>query len=75
MAVVLPGLRLRRRAAKISQEDLGAAVGCSGAAVGMWERGETAPETAKLPELARVLGCSIDDLFAEEDRGIEAPAD
>ncbi len=28
-----------------------------------WENGENIPTSDKLPELADILGCSIDDLF------------
>jgi len=31
--------------------------------VAQWERGAATPSTAKLPLLADVLGCTIDELF------------
>lgn len=31
--------------------------------VAMWESGKSMPTADKLPELARILGCTIDDLF------------
>ena len=65
MSEILPGIRARRKALKMTLDELGALVGCSGAAVGMWERGETTPAAEKLPELARALGCRIDDLFKD----------
>lgn len=67
---ILPSLRARRKAAGVTLEELGEAVGCTGAAIGMWERGEAQPSADRLPRLAIALGCSIDDLFreAEEDR-------
>ena len=68
MSEILPGLRARRKAAQMTLDDLGARVGCSGVAVGMWERGETLPAADKLPELARALGCSIDDLYQKDNK-------
>jgi transcriptional regulator with XRE-family HTH domain len=44
----------RREALGMSQHDVGVALGMTGAAVGSWERGETAPRLALLPLLARV---------------------
>ena len=67
MSDVLRGLRLRRRAAGMNQGELGRLVGCSGAAVGAWERGEALPGADKLPEIAGALGCSIDELYRGED--------
>ena len=40
----------------------------SPSAVTMYESGERTPPANKLPELARILGCSIDDLFAKEEQ-------
>lgn len=34
--------------------------------VAMWESGERKPPSDKLPELARILGCTIDELFNEK---------
>ena len=66
MSEILPGIRLRRRAAGMTLEELAAEVGCTLQAVSCWERGQTLPTADRLPQLAKVLGCSIDDLFREE---------
>lgn len=63
MGKILPGLRARRKAAGLSQEELAAAVGCTYQAVGAWERGDVLPTAERLPALAEALGCSIDDLY------------
>lgn len=71
MSDILPGIRARRKARKMTLDELGAILGCSGVAVGMWERGETLPAADRLPEIAEALGCSIDDLYStqnEEDK-------
>lgn len=71
MSEILPGLRARRKALKMSLDELGARVGCSGVAVGMWERGETLPAADKLPALAAALGCSIDELYKKHTENQE----
>lgn len=53
----------RRRAAGMTQEDLGAALGVDRSAVALWESGARTPPTARLPALAQALGCGIEALF------------
>ena len=65
MSDILPGIRARRKARRLTLDELGARLGCSGVAVGMWERGETIPTADKLPEIAAALGCTIDDLYRD----------
>lgn len=67
MSDILPGIRPRRRAAGMTLEDLAAAVGCSLQAVSCWERGQTMPTADRLPQLARALGCTIDELYTEPE--------
>ena len=55
-----------RIAKGMTQEELAAIMGTSQGAVGMWETGARMPRADKLPKLAEVLGCSIDDLFNTE---------
>lgn len=73
MSEILPGIRPRRKAAGMTMEDLAAAVGCTLQAVGCWERGETLPTADRLPEIARALGCTIDDLYQEYQNQEELP--
>ena len=54
-----------RKAAGITQEDLGRAVGVSAQAVSRWECGGT-PDVLLLPALADRLGVAIDALFGRE---------
>lgn len=58
-----------RRAAGLTQEELGRAVGVSTQAVSRWECGGT-PDVALLPAIADKLGVTIDALFG---RGDSAP--
>ena len=54
-----------RKEQGIKQEELARQIGVSPQAVSKWENGG-APDTALLPEIARVLGVSIDALFGME---------
>ncbi len=51
---------------KLTQEELAEAIGVTQACVAMWETGKALPNSDKLPKLAEVLGCSIDDLYRKE---------
>ena len=69
MTDVLPGIRARRKAAGLTLQELAARIGVTQQAVGMWERGETLPAADRLPDIARALECSIDELYRAADAG------
>lgn len=54
-----------RKAANLTQDELGRAVGVSAQAVSRWECGGT-PDVALLPAIAKRLGVTIDALFGRE---------
>ncbi len=56
-------LRELRIAANLTQADVANYLGVSHVAVVRWEQGKAYPSTGKLPLLAKLFGCSIDDLF------------
>lgn len=56
----------RRKAAGITQIQLAAHMGVTQGVVSNWEHEVILPRTRDLPRLARVLGCQIGDLFAED---------
>lgn len=56
-------IKALRQRAGLTQLQLAEAMGTGRSAVANWEIGLTNPKTMELPNLARVLGCSIDDLF------------
>ncbi len=56
-------LRAHRAAAGLSQADLAARVGVSRQALNAIEAGRQVPSTVLALQLARALGCSVDDLF------------
>lgn len=60
-------IRQKRENANLSQADLAIQMGVARSAVANWETEAALPRTRQLPDLARVLGCSIDDLFIRDD--------
>ncbi len=52
-----------RRASDMTQMELAERLGISFQAVSSWERGNTMPDIAKLPELADILGVTVDELL------------
>lgn len=53
----------------LSQGELAARMGVDKAAVCRWESGKASPRTERLPELARILDCTIDDLYGRGPSG------
>lgn len=47
----------------LSQEELAKKLGVTQGAVSQWETVGGSPFAEKLPELAKILGCTIDELF------------
>ena len=47
----------------MTQASLAAVMKVSPQAVGKWERGEAYPAASQLPELAKALDCTIDELY------------
>lgn len=49
--------------AGLTQVRFADAMGVTQSTVSQWESGRVLPDTAKLPRMAEVLGCSVADLF------------
>ena len=59
-------IRERRLAANLSQHGLSLKAGLGGQAINRIERGETsAVHPLRAREIARVLGCEVEDIFTE----------
>lgn len=54
-----------RQAADMTQQQLADNMGVMQQAVSNWETEVCLPMARQLPELARLLGCTIDELFCE----------
>lgn len=61
-----------REAAGLTQQELANEMGMVQTAISAWETEATIPRTRQLPVLARLLGCSIDDLFYPDNTTEEA---
>lgn len=57
------GIRARRAEAALTQAELAERLHVSAQSVSHWERGESLPDIALLPDLACILNCSIDALL------------
>lgn len=56
-------LRTKRRDLGLSCQEIAKKLQVSQQAVYKWEVGAAFPSTAKLPQLAKILGCTIDELY------------
>ncbi|MCL2775299.1 MAG: helix-turn-helix domain-containing protein [Oscillospiraceae bacterium] len=60
-------ITLLRKEKGLTGEKLAELLGVSGQAVSKWENGKNLPETALLPELAKILGVSVDTLLVPQE--------
>ena len=57
-----------RLAAHLTQTELAQQMGYkTQSIVTMWENGERKPPSDKLPQLAKIFGCTIDELYGEKE--------
>lgn len=61
-------LQQLRESRRISQAELAKQAKVTQQAVAKWEAGESFPRADKLPQLARILGCTINDLFEADEK-------
>lgn len=64
-------IAMLRKTKGITQNELGERIGVSFQAVSKWERGETLPDTAILPDLAKILETTIDNILLGNEKVIE----
>lgn len=60
-------LKNLREKVNITQKDLATSLGVDTSTVTKWETGAAMPRADKLPELAKILGCEVSDLFESEE--------
>ena len=60
------GIRLAREKMNLTQAQVAKALGVQQSAVAQWESGETKPLADKLLALAKLFGCTIDELLKQE---------
>ena len=68
----MKNIRDLRKKANMTQEPLAMEMEIDRSTVAKWETGAAIPRGDKLPLLAKKLGCSIDDLYAEETMQAQA---
>ena len=61
----MKNLKKYRETANLTQKELANSLRVDTSTVTKWETGQAKPRMDKLPELAKVLGCEISDLFEE----------
>lgn len=66
-AINITGIEKARKRAGMKQTELAEQMGTVQSTISMWENGTSLPTADKLPKLARVLGCTIDELFDDTD--------
>ena len=59
-------LRRLRQAKNLTQEQAAESLGVSAQSVSRWECGNTYPDVMLLPEIARLYGVTVDDLYREK---------
>lgn len=60
--------KVLREKANLTQAQVAEALSIGQSTVSMWENGENLPRADKLPQLARLLGCTVDDLLGDGER-------
>lgn len=60
-------IKKAREKAGLTQQDLANELGVGQSTVAMWETQNSLPRTDKLPALAKILGCTIDELLKEKE--------
>ena len=60
-------IKKAREKAGLTQQDLADKLGVCQPTVAMWETQKSLPRTDKLPALAKILGCTIDELLKGEE--------
>ena len=60
-------IKEKRQAANMTQAFIAEAMQVDRTAVTKWETGEAMPRADKLPQLAKILNCSIEDLFDDKE--------
>lgn len=64
-------IRVLRQAAGMSQNELAQYMGLARTCVTQWENEVALPRARELPQLAEVLGCTIDELFENPNEEVK----
>lgn len=61
------GFLSAREKVGLTQKEVAEKLGVDQSAVSFWETGKTHPRASLLMRLARLYGCTVDDLLADQD--------
>lgn len=61
------GFYSARKNAGLSQAAAAKEFGVAPAAVSQWENGKTTPRSNLLPQIAKVYGCTVDELLSDNE--------
>lgn len=61
-----------RKAKNMTQMELADKMGISFQAVSNWERGNSMPDVSKLPEIAQLLGTTVDEILGEKSELVDS---
>lgn len=59
-------IQKRRMALGMTQAELASQLGVNPSSVAKWETEKAFPRSDMLPKIAQLLGCTIDELYADE---------
>ena len=57
----------------MTQQNLAVTIGVDQSTVSLWEVGKTQPRARLLPKLAKILGCTVDELLTPDNPDGPAP--
>lgn len=66
--VIYVRFKVLRKKANLTQVQIAEALNIGQSTVSMWESGENLPRADKLPQLARLLNCTVDELLGDGER-------
>ena len=66
--VIYVRFKVLRKKANLTQAQIAEALNIGQSTVSMWESGENLPRADKLPQLARLLNCTVDALLGDGER-------
>lgn len=61
------GFKEARKKAGLTMMEAGKRLGITDAAIAQWESGATAPSTKRLLDVAKLYGCTVEELLKPED--------
>ena len=61
----MSNIKMYRKMQGYTQSELATKIGVSQQTIAKWESGNAFPLAGKLPEIAKILSCTIDDLLSD----------